>query len=55
MDDVLVNFDDQRAASMAALLAEFASEHQLLFLTCSASTRDLLAAAQSDVEVRTLG
>lgn len=55
MDDVLVNFDDERAAAMAAVLADFASEHQLFFFTCSSRTRDLLAALGPSVEVRNLG
>jgi uncharacterized protein YhaN len=34
-DDILVNFDDKRAASTAALLGEFANAgHQVLAFTC---------------------
>ncbi len=55
MDDVLVNFDDDRARAMAGVLAVFASEHQLLFFTCSSRTRDLLAAAAPDAAVRAIG
>jgi uncharacterized protein YhaN len=54
MDDVLVNFDDQRAAAMARVLRDFATEHQVLFFTCSSWTRDLLVAAGSDVSLRSL-
>ena len=43
MDDVLVNFDDERAAAMARVLGTFAESHQVLFFTCSSRTRDLLA------------
>ena len=55
MDDVLVNFDDERATAAAALLAEFAAGHQILFFTCASRTRDLLASAGRDVDVRALG
>ncbi|MEE8515275.1 MAG: AAA family ATPase, partial [Alphaproteobacteria bacterium] len=34
MDDVLVNFDDDRAVTMARALHEFADNHQILFFTC---------------------
>ncbi len=34
MDDVLVNFDDERAVKMARALHEFADNHQILFFTC---------------------
>ena len=54
MDDVLVNFDDRRAAATAGVLADFASDHQILFFTCSSRTRDLLAAAGPQVDVRFL-
>ena len=53
MDDVLVNFDDERAAAMAEVLATFATDHQLIFFTCSSRTRDLLVGARSDVDERT--
>jgi uncharacterized protein YhaN len=53
MDDVLVDFDDERAAAMAGVLAEFARDHQLFFFTCSSRTRDLLLAAAPDADTRT--
>jgi len=34
LDDVLVNFDPARAASIAEVLAETAERHQVLFFTC---------------------
>ncbi len=34
LDDVLVNFDPSRAASVAEALADTAERHQVLFLTC---------------------
>lgn len=54
MDDVLVNFDDARAAAMAEVLAAFASAHQILFFTCSARTRDLLASRAPNAELRAM-
>lgn len=53
MDDVLVNFDDERAAAMASVLGAFADAHQLLFFTCSGRTRDLLVQGREDVDRRT--
>ena len=41
MDDVLVNFDDRRARQTMRVLAEFGEDHQILFLTCHESTRDM--------------
>ena len=55
MDDVLVNFDDERAAAMARVLAGFAAHHQLFFFTCNRRTRDLLVGAAAGVEERALG
>ena len=34
LDDVLVNFDPGRAASVAEALADTAERHQVLFFTC---------------------
>jgi uncharacterized protein YhaN len=42
LDDVLVNFDSERARRMAAVLATVAREQQVLFVTCHAELRDLL-------------
>jgi len=42
MDDVFVNFDVERAESMAYVVAEFAQNHQVLLFTCHPSTRDML-------------
>ena len=56
MDDVLVNFDDERAAAAANLLAAFAREgdRQLLFFTCNERTRELLHEADPGAELREL-
>lgn len=41
MDDVLVNFDQERAAATLKVLAEFSDEIQVLFLTCHRNMLDL--------------
>ncbi|MFH0980078.1 MAG: hypothetical protein V2A79_00880 [Planctomycetota bacterium] len=38
MDDILVNFDPQRAAEAAAAILKLAGEHQVLFFTCHPET-----------------
>ncbi len=43
MDDVLVNFDPQRARLTARVLAEFAQESQVLLFTCHPETAALFA------------
>ncbi len=45
MDDVLVNFDPDRAEATARVLAKAATSQQLLFFTCHPHVRDLLASA----------
>jgi uncharacterized protein YhaN len=48
MDDVLVNFDDDRRERTAQLVAEFARDRQVVLFTCHESTvADLLATADS--------
>lgn len=42
MDDVLVNFDPERARAMAKVLADAAERHQLLLFTCHPDTVALL-------------
>ncbi len=51
MDDVLVNFDPERAASMPGVIAEIAAEHQVLLLTCHPETSRLMAQASSDARI----
>ena len=41
MDDILVNFDDNRAASALAALQNFSDGKQILFLTCHQRTIEL--------------
>jgi uncharacterized protein YhaN len=43
MDDVLANFDDQRAEAALRVLLELAEECQILFMTCHQSMVDLAA------------
>jgi len=42
MDDVLVNFDPERARAIAERLCEFSRDHQILLFTCHPSTADLM-------------
>lgn len=49
LDDVLVNFDDERAAAAARLIADVAAERQVIFLTCHQQTRDLLRKHEANV------
>ncbi|MBI2833155.1 MAG: AAA family ATPase [Acidobacteria bacterium] len=42
MDDVLVNFDPERAAAIAQVVADHARRQQVLLFTCHPTTRDLL-------------
>lgn len=52
LDDVLVNFDGQRAHSAAQLLCDFASNgHQILMFTCHDHMRDLFHSLGADVRV----
>jgi len=48
MDDVLVNFDDERRAATAAVIADFATRRQVVFFTCHEETADSFAAAAAD-------
>lgn len=50
MDDVLVNFDDQRALETLEVLWEIAESWQIIFLTCHQSIVDLVTSARPDVE-----
>lgn len=40
VDDLLVNFDDERRAATSEVLVEFAKDRQVLVLTCHEETRD---------------
>jgi uncharacterized protein YhaN len=49
LDDVLVNFDDERAAAAARLIADVAGERQVIVLTCHQQTRELLRKHEANV------
>jgi len=42
MDDVLVNFDEQRASDTIEVLLDLSREVQIIFLTCHAKTVDMV-------------
>lgn len=48
LDDILVNFDPQRAANSAAVLAEFAGTNQIFFFTCHPAMAGMLLEAGRD-------
>ena len=54
MDDVLVNFDDQRAAATLEALIEVAAQIQLILLTCHAQTLELVQRRLPQLEPVTL-
>lgn len=45
MDDILVNFDPERARAMAGVLAAFSGRNQLLFFTCHPDQAEMLVSA----------
>jgi uncharacterized protein YhaN len=45
MDDVVVNFDEERRAGAAAAIAELARDRQVVFFTCHAEMAAVLATA----------
>ena len=51
MDDVLVNFDAERAEAVGRMLVAAAREQQILLFTCQPHTRELLRALSPDVHV----
>jgi len=51
IDDVLVNFDPERARAMATVMADFAKLYQMFVFTCHPSTREMLVAASPGVRV----
>jgi uncharacterized protein YhaN len=51
MDDVLVNFDPQRARAVANELALFSSGRQILVFTCHPATARLFTEADPKVSV----
>jgi uncharacterized protein YhaN len=55
MDDVLVNFDPERAESMARYLCRFAAAHQVIFFTCQPRTCELFQRLAPETAIRELG
>ncbi len=49
MDDILVNFDDERRRAAASVIAEFADRRQVVFFTCHQATAETFAKAAADV------
>ncbi len=54
MDDVLVNFDDERAEAALDMLIDLAQEIQVIFLTCHQSTIQRIRSRLPDLEVTQL-
>ncbi len=54
MDDVLVNFDEERRQVTAELLACFARRHQVLLFTCHRDVVELLREVEPQVHVVTM-
>lgn len=50
MDDVLVNFDDERAKSTLRVLLELARDMQILFMTCHQNIAQMIAAATDNMD-----
>lgn len=44
-DDIMVNFDKERAANICSILKDFSKERQIIFFTCHEYTTDLLKEA----------
>lgn len=54
MDDVMVNFDPERARAMAGAIVDFAREHQVFLFTCHPATAELLQALEPATRVVTM-
>jgi uncharacterized protein YhaN len=48
MDDVLVNFDDERRRAAAQVIAEFAARRQVVYFTCHPATAAAFAEAAGE-------
>jgi uncharacterized protein YhaN len=51
MDDVLVNFDPERARAVAQELARFSTQHQVVIFTCHPETAQLFAEVAPETQV----
>jgi uncharacterized protein YhaN len=55
MDDVLVNFDDERRWAAAGVIAEFADRRQVVFFTCHQATAETFVKAAGELTMVELG
>ena len=51
MDDILVNFDPERAAAACRALLELSTDQQVLLFTCHPATVEMMRSASSDCSV----
>jgi len=51
MDDILVNFDPDRAAAACRALLELSTDQQVLLFTCHPTTVDMMRSASSECSV----
>ncbi|MCH8162269.1 MAG: hypothetical protein IIB88_10295, partial [Chloroflexi bacterium] len=51
MDDILVNFDPERAAAACRALLELSTDQQVLLFTCHPATVEMMRSASSDCDV----
>jgi uncharacterized protein YhaN len=49
MDDVLVNFDDERRWAAARVVGEFASTRQVIYFTCHPATAEMFSEAAPEL------
>lgn len=54
MDDVLVNFDDDRSVAMARALLEYADNHQILFFTCHRHVAEAMRSIDPKIKMHDL-
>ncbi len=55
MDDVLVNFDPERARAVACELAHFSWRHQILIFTCHPETAALILEVAPETKIIRMG
>jgi len=55
MDDVLVNFDDERRWAAAQVIAEFAARRQVIFFTCHPATAETFEKAADELTMVEMG
>ncbi len=55
MDDVLVNFDDERRWAAARVIAEFAARRQVVYFTCHPATAETFVEAAGELTMVEMG